>query len=293
MPINNIQFRAEIGIFNSVNRPYFRRKCCFLQLLLNNIKNISIVMRLILFNDTKLYYFILIHLICFLTTFMVYPFVFGLNLIFSEFMKSYITFFNLYIYVYISLLFFVNILWLPIVYHKASAKLLTRYCLFFQICFFLPYIKHALLISGDIETNPGPANLDNQNFSICHWNLNGITANNYIKMCLLEAYNAVHDFDVICLSETFLNSDYQKDEPLLNLQGYTMIRSDHPSGTKRGGVCIYYKEHLPFVNRTDITFLDECIVGEIRIKNKKCFITCIYRSPNQTLIEVDDFSLQL
>ena len=68
-----------------------------------------------------------------------------------------------------------------------------------------------------------------------------------------------------------------------------MIRSDHPSDTKRGCVCIFYKEHLPFVWRRDITFLDECIVGEIKKNNKKCFITCLYRSPNQTIDEVDNF----
>ena len=28
------------------------------------------------------------------------------------------------------------------------------------------------------------------------------------------------------------------------LEGYNLIRSDHPSNTKRGGVCIYYKESL-------------------------------------------------
>ena len=43
-----------------------------------------------------------------------------------------------------------------------------------------------------------------------------------------------------------------------------MIRSDHPSNTKRGGVCLYYKQHLPFVRRDDITSLDECIIGEIK-----------------------------
>ena len=154
---------------------------------------------------------------------------------------------------------------------------------------FLPFIKRALIIAGDIETNPGPEKLVNQNISLCHWNLNGISTNNYIKISLLEAYNAVHDFDIICLSETFLNSEHLNDEPSLCLQGYAMIRSDHPSGNKRGGVCIYYKEHIPFVNRRDITFLNECIVGEIQIKNKKCFITCIYRSPSQNQDEIDAF----
>ena len=25
-----------------------------------------------------------------------------------------------------------------------------------------------------------------------------------------------------------------------------------------------------------------CIVGEIKVQNSKCFVTCVYRSPNQT-----------
>ena len=79
------------------------------------------------------------------------------------------------------------------------------------------------------------------------------------------------------------------DDPRLSIQGYTMIRSDHPSNSKRGGVCIYYKEHLPFVRRNDITFLDECIVGEIKIGNSKCFVTCAYRSPSQTADETNIF----
>ena len=111
----------------------------------------------------------------------------------------------------------------------------------------------------------------------------------FIKIALLEAYISVNNFDIICITETFLDSDYSSDDPRLSLQGYVMIRSDHPSDTKRGGVCIYYKEHLPFVRRNDITFLDECLVGEIKIGKSKCFVTCAYRSPNQTADELTVF----
>ena len=111
--------------------------------------------------------------------------------------------------------------------------------------------------------------MSGQSLSLCHWNLNGIAANNYIKISPLEAYNAVHNFDRIWISETFLDSDHPSDDHRLGLQGYAMIRSDYPSNTKRGGVCIYYKEHLPFVRRDDITILDECILGEIKVKNSK------------------------
>ena len=183
--------------------------------------------------------------------------------------------------------FIINVIHSTIVCRKAVTKFILQYDFFLQICTFLPFIRLALIISGDIESNPGPENLGNQNLSLCHWNLNGIAANNFIKISLLEAYNSIHNFDLICISETFLDSDYSNDDQRLRIQGYAMIRSDHPSNTKRGGVCIYYKEHLPFVRRDDITFLDECLVGEIKIKNSKCFITCVYRSPSQTADELD------
>ena len=99
----------------------------------------------------------------------------------------------------------------------------------------------------------------------------------------------MQNFDIICISETFLDSTYLSDDPRLSLQGYAMIRSDHPSDTKRGGVCMFYKEHLPLVNRTDLSFVNECLVGEINYKNSKCFVSCFYRSPSQTEDEFDDF----
>ena len=46
---------------------------------------------------------------------------------------------------------------------------------------------HALLIrqGGDIEMNPGPKPDPCHSFSICHWNLNSLTAHNYLKVKLL------------------------------------------------------------------------------------------------------------
>ena len=61
-----------------------------------------------------------------------------------------------------------------------------------------------LLLSGDIETNLGPDPGYLNSFSFCHWNLNSIAAHNFIKMSLLQAYNAINWFDIICLSETLI-----------------------------------------------------------------------------------------
>lgn len=143
-----------------------------------------------------------------------------------------------------------------------------------------------LLLCGDIEINPGPKN--SYNLSVCHWNLNSIAAHNFSKLTSLEAYNLIHKYDIICLSETYLDSAYKLDDEALALSNYKLVRADHPDNVKRGGVCIYYKETLP-VKFVNINFLTECLVCELCINNKKCILACIYRSPSQTTPEFHSF----
>ena len=90
----------------------------------------------------------------------------------------------------------------------------------------------------DIEINPGPKSTSQQGFSICHWNLNSIIAHNFGKIFLLKAYAAIHKSDIICLSETYLDSSIATNNDKLDMDGYNLLCSDHPSNTKRGGVCI-------------------------------------------------------
>ena len=61
------------------------------------------------------------------------------------------------------------------------------------------------------------------NFSFCHWNLNSIAGHNFLKLSLLEAYNVQHKFDMICLSETFLDSSISTNDQKLNMKGYKLI----------------------------------------------------------------------
>ena len=49
-----------------------------------------------------------------------------------------------------------------------------------------------LLLSGDVELNPGPKRNYSNAFSICYWNLNSISAHNYAKEFLLKAYIAIY-----------------------------------------------------------------------------------------------------
>ena len=54
----------------------------------------------------------------------------------------------------------------------------------------------------------------------------------------------------------------------------TVIPSDHPSNTKRGGVCIYYNESLA-VRVVNTTSLLECLVCEVTTQNKKRYVTFV------------------
>ena len=139
--------------------------------------------------------------------------------------------------------------------------------------------------SEDIEPNPGPKPNSCQSFSICHWNLNSISVLNFMKLSLLKSYIAIHKFDVVCLSETYLNASISNDDDSLEVPGYNLFRADHLSNTKRGGVCIYYRNSLP-LKILGIHYLQECINFEIMIGGKLYKFVSLYRSPNQSQ---DDF----
>ena len=99
--------------------------------------------------------------------------------------------------------------------------------------------------NGDIEKNPGPKPNSCQSFSVCHWNINSISAHNFLKLSLLQACITVHNFDVICLSEAYLDSSILRDDDNLQIPGYNIYREDHPLNVKREGACIYYNISLP------------------------------------------------
>ena len=147
------------------------------------------------------------------------------------------------------------------------------------------------MLSGDIESNPGPTHSPGQCFSICHWNLNSITAHNFAKLSLLTAYNLVHSFHIICLSETYLNSETPPNDTRLELPGYNLFGSNHPSHNKRR-VCVYYKSTLP-LRILNISNLDKCISFEVSIANKICRFIYLYRFPSQKQDEVQEFKSNL
>ena len=195
---------------------------------------------------------------------------------------------------YISLLFytfFMAFLFSKCYVSNISTKFyISNFLLFNILLDVLVWLCSCLIIlSGDAEVNPGPQNSVSECLSICLWNHNSISAHDYSKLFLLKAYISVRKFDIIGLSETYLDSTVPLDDENLVISGYKLIRSDHPSNTKRGGVCLYYKNYLP-LRVLNISYLKECLNFELKIGDKSCNFTALYRSPCQSQDDFETFS---
>ena len=153
------------------------------------------------------------------------------------------------------------------------------------------FSKILLVNSGDIETNPGPRKSSPIKF--CHWNLISLAAHDFIKVPLTEAFITTHNFDILCLSETFSDSTIDLNDENINIDGYSILRANHPSNNKRGGVCIYFKQSLPLIRRDDLSTMQETIVTEVSVENETCFFTCFCRSPSQSHDELENFCSEL
>ena len=118
-------------------------------------------------------------------------------------------------------------------------------------------------------------------------NISHDTFHDFLKVKLLTVYNVMHKFDITCVSESYLNSDTSWSDDNLNIPGY-MSRAEHPSGNRRGGVCIYYKEPLP-IKMLIINYLQEYICFDLKIGSKPCTFVLLYRSPSQSPVEFEIF----
>ena len=68
--------------------------------------------------------------------------------------------------------------------------------------------------------NSEPKLIFKESFSICHWNLNSITPHTYKKALLFKTYIVVYKFDIIYLSERYLDYKTLYDDDNLDFQGF-------------------------------------------------------------------------
>ena len=74
----------------------------------------------------------------------------------------------------------------------------------------------------------------------------------------------------------------------ISIKGCSLVKADHPSNTKRGGVCIYYKESLG-VCIINIPNLTESILCQVTINNKTGHVLVVYCSLSQSLDDFESF----
>ena len=120
---------------------------------------------------------------------------------------------------------------------------------------FLYFFERLLLLSSDIETQSGP-NFNDSFFSYVI-GTSILLVKTIFKGFLSLKHNTIFKYDIISLCETSLNDATKV--PANILEGYQFFSLNHPSGDKKGGVGIFYKEFLPLKIRHDLSF-QECIV---------------------------------
>ena len=148
-----------------------------------------------------------------------------------------------------------------------------------------------LLMSGDIELNPGPVigNVGDNKLRICHANVRGLREKlDAVKNDLL------YNFDIIAITESRLTNTF--DESKANFKDYypaKEFRKDRVSDTG-GGIIVFISEALGATRRRDLEHPNlEAMFIEIRSKNNK-FILCVcYRAPDSTVQFWDDLQTQI
>ena len=56
---------------------------------------------------------------------------------------------------------------------------------------------------------------------------------------------------------------------------------------------MYFKKSLPLIRQSDLSNMKECLVIKINVNNKKCFFTCLSRSPSQSHGKLESFCSSL
>ena len=167
--------------------------------------------------------------------------------------------------------------------HKPSRFFIKKLFHFFELSLFIKSISTIIMMLltafGTVEKNPGPL-INKINLGV--WNLDSLLARDGVKKTFIEGLDSSYNFDLFGVCETYLTSSV--DNSSLKINGFSdnPFRADCKYATQpQGGVCLFFKEHMPIVHRNDLEFIDETVVAEIKLKNKKIFVILSYRPPSQ------------
>ena len=134
-----------------------------------------------------------------------------------------------------------------------------------------------LLLSGDVEVNPGPT------ASLWHCNIRGLNFETHAALLS----DVAHNFDILALIETFSNTNCCFD---LNLNRYLPIFRKDRTLRPGGGVALYVRDSLFAVRRSEFEILElEALWVEIKSSKENLMLCACYRPPNTGQVFWDNF----
>ena len=146
---------------------------------------------------------------------------------------------------------------------------------------FLLFVLHFTLIIGNVEVNPSPLTDAISNTSLINTDKSLDICNIHIRSIWnkLEFFeNIVDEFDIITVTETYLNSNVSDDDIKLESFSPNVMRRDR-DGAAGGGVLIYVRDRIGISGiRNRQTPLDETICVLIQCKGQSFLLCHTYQS---------------
>ena len=135
-----------------------------------------------------------------------------------------------------------------------------------------------------IEKEPTQSNLEvrrgpKKNLNVAHLNIQSLNRNHHTQ---LKQLMSVEDFDILTLSETWLNSTHTNASILI--PGYRLIRQDR-LGKRGGGICAYVRSSIKVMQMKDLSTISsrgfQQLWLQIQQRNLRSILICVvYRPPN-------------
>ena len=155
---------------------------------------------------------------------------------------------------------------------------------------YILYLMTLLLLSGDIEPNPGPDSSSSETtlgaISIMHLNIRSL------RNKLNFVFDNFCDFDILCFTETHLNDQIDDNHLTGECTNFNLYRRDVSSHS--GGVVIYVNNSYYAKRRFDLEILSvQCIWLEVSYQRSSFLLCAAYRPPNSPTHIWDDLNISI
>jgi len=125
----------------------------------------------------------------------------------------------------------------------------------------------------------------NKKLSLMHTNIRSATKNSNDLSNYLATLN--HQFDIIALSETWLNKN---NTDIIGFPNYSQVHI-YRENKKGGGVSLLIKETIHYHELENLSIVSEileCIFIELEMERRNIIVGCLYRPPNSNMTIFND-----